>query len=156
FASRSSWRPLVTPKPAPKASQPKPCTAAQPQPSTSAPAAPKAAPSMAPAFAPRPAPAEQVSPLLMTSSVLAPHAPPAVERVPVVLDAGTGDREVIVEPTMISIAQWGRLNDGELFAKSRHIEWAVLMKRTWGLDVMKCPACGHRLRVLATIPNATV
>jgi hypothetical protein len=27
FSSRSSWRPLVTPKPPPRASQPKPCAA---------------------------------------------------------------------------------------------------------------------------------
>ena len=63
---------------------------------------------------------------------------------------------VFVEPMMLSIAHWGRLNEGELFATSRHIDWAVLMKRSWGLDVMKCSACGHRLRVLATITDPNV
>jgi len=57
---------------------------------------------------------------------------------------------------MISIAHWGRLNEGELFAKSRYIDWAVLMKRTWGLDVMQCPACSHRLRVVATLTERAV
>ncbi|XXT21167.1 hypothetical protein WME94_06310 [Sorangium sp. So ce429] len=41
-----------------------------------------------------------------------------------------GDPVVLVDPTRISIAHWGRLDEGELFAKSRHIDWAVLMKRT--------------------------
>ncbi len=63
---------------------------------------------------------------------------------------------MFVDPTMISIAHWGRLKEGELFAKSRHIDWAVLMKRTWGLDVMRCPAYTHRLRVVATITERAV
>jgi hypothetical protein len=37
---------------------------------------------------------------------------------------------VFVDPTRIAIAHWGRLDEGELFAKSRHIDWAVVMKRT--------------------------
>jgi len=48
-----------------------------------------------------------------------------------------------VEPTTISILPSGRLLDGELFATSRDVEWAVLMKRTWGLDVLACPRCGR-------------
>jgi hypothetical protein len=71
-------------------------------------------------------------------------------------DGARGDPVVFVDPTMISIAHWGRLNEGELFAESRHIDWAVLMKRTWGLDVMRCPACSHRLRVVATITERAV
>jgi len=45
---------------------------------------------------------------------------------------------VQVEPTTISILHWGRLLDGELFATSRYVQWAVLMKRTWGCDVLRC------------------
>jgi hypothetical protein len=55
------------------------------------------------------------------------------------------------EPTRITVAHWGRLDDGELFAKTRYIDWAVLMKRTFGLDVLRCPRCGARMRVLGTI-----
>ncbi|KYF90769.1 hypothetical protein BE20_16645 [Sorangium cellulosum] len=32
----------------------------------------------------------------------------------------------------------------------------MLMKRTWGLDVMRCPACSHRLRVVATVTERAV
>jgi hypothetical protein len=73
-----------------------------------------------------------------------------------IVDGAHGDPVLFVEPTMISIAHWGRLDEGELFAKSRHIDWAVLMKRTWGLDVMRCPACAHRLRVMSTITDRGV
>ena len=55
------------------------------------------------------------------------------------------------QPTMISISHWGRLLDGELFASERYVEWAVLMKRTWGFDVMRCARCSRKMRVLATI-----
>jgi hypothetical protein len=48
----------------------------------------------------------------------------------------------------------GRLDDDELFAKSRPIDGAVWMKRTWGIDVMRCPAYTHRLRVVATAHRA--
>jgi hypothetical protein len=55
------------------------------------------------------------------------------------------------EPTRITVAHWGRLDDGELFAQTRYIDWAVLMKRSFGLDVLRCPRCGRRMRVLGTI-----
>jgi hypothetical protein len=103
------------------------------------------APASAPAFAPAP----PLSPPALPSCVLAPALAPAP-----IVDGAHGDPVLFVEPTMISIAHWGRLDEGELFAKSRHIDWAVLMKRTWGLDVMRCPACAHRLRVMSTSPSA--
>jgi len=42
---------------------------------------------------------------------------------------------VLVDPTMITIAHWGRLLAGELFARARYIDWAVLMKRTFGFKI---------------------
>ena len=60
-----------------------------------------------------------------------------------------------VEPTTISIEHWGRLREGELFATSRYVEWAVLMKRTWGLNVLACPRCALKMRVLSTITDRT-
>jgi hypothetical protein len=41
------------------------------------------------------------------------------------------------EPTAITVAHWGRLDQGELFAKTRYVDWAVLMKRSFGLDVLR-------------------
>jgi voltage-gated potassium channel Kch len=57
---------------------------------------------------------------------------------------------------MISVAHWGRLEDGELFARTRYIEWAVMMKRTWGFDVLSCPTCARKMRVVATITQPDV
>jgi hypothetical protein len=34
--------------------------------------------------------------------------------------------------------------------------WADLMRRTFGLDVLACPACGGHLRLIALIENARV
>ena len=52
---------------------------------------------------------------------------------------------------MITVAHWGRLDDGELFARARYVAWAVLRKRSWGFDVLTCPRCSGKLRVLATL-----
>jgi hypothetical protein len=41
------------------------------------------------------------------------------------------------EPTAITVAHWGRLDDGELFAKTRYVDWAVRMKRSFGFDVRR-------------------
>jgi len=38
----------------------------------------------------------------------------------------------------------------------RYVAWAVLMKRTWALDVLACPRCSRKLRVLATITQPDV
>ena len=39
----------------------------------------------------------------------------------------------------------------------RNYTWAELMKRVWALDVLKCPRCQNRMRILAAIhpPEAT-
>ena len=38
----------------------------------------------------------------------------------------------------------------------RHVAWAELLRRTFGLDVLACPACGGRLRLVATIADPRV
>jgi hypothetical protein len=63
---------------------------------------------------------------------------------------------VFVDPTRISVARWGQLDDGALFARSRYVDWALMMKRTWGFDVLRCPSCSRRMRVLATLLEPTV
>jgi len=35
-------------------------------------------------------------------------------------------------------------------------QWAELMQRTFGLDVLACPRCGGRLRLVALIEQASV
>jgi hypothetical protein len=34
--------------------------------------------------------------------------------------------------------------------------WAELMRRTFGIDVLDCPRCGGRLRLLALIEHARI
>ncbi|XYI02227.1 hypothetical protein ACMHYB_21600 [Sorangium sp. So ce1128] len=60
---------------------------------------------------------------------------------------------VRVEPTTLSVLHWGRLLDGELFATSRYVQWAVLMKRTFRFDALRCPRCERKMRVLPTITD---
>src|SRR5262249_3469748 len=57
----------------------------------------------------------------------------------------------VVEPTVISVKHCRRLGEGALLATSRYLDRPTLMKRSGEIDVMKCPACGHPMRVLATI-----
>ncbi|MEP6906056.1 MAG: transposase, partial [Gemmatimonadales bacterium] len=35
-------------------------------------------------------------------------------------------------------------------------EWAELMRRTFGVDVLACPRCGGRLRLVALLEQAAV
>ena len=63
---------------------------------------------------------------------------------------------VFVDPTLISVARWGQLDDGELFARARYVDWAVMMKRTWGFNVLRCPRWSRSMRVLATLVEPSV
>ncbi len=40
--------------------------------------------------------------------------------------------------------------------RRRGILWADLMRRTFGIDVLECPRCGRRLRLIALIDEARV
>ncbi|WP_437331110.1 transposase [Sorangium sp. So ce381] len=130
FAPRSSWRSLVTPKPPARAAKSERCAGHAPLPAAPAPAAP------APAS---PAPASPCAPPALSARSLA-HAEPTVR----------------VESILISVLHWGRLLEGELFATSRYVEWAVLMKRSFGFDALRCPKCERRMRVLSTITDSAV
>jgi len=41
-------------------------------------------------------------------------------------------------------------------SRSGAYQWAELMRRTFGLDVLACPRCGGRLRLVALIEDASV
>jgi hypothetical protein len=71
----------------------------------------------------------------------------------------TGPAEPVAtaEVTTISVKHWGRLGEGELFARARYVAWAVLKQRTFGKDALLCPRCESKMRVVATITDpATV
>lgn len=79
----------------------------------------------------------------LTAATAAPIAPMSVlHAVPVASD----------DPTIITVKHWGRIRGGELYAASSRVEWAVLLRRTYGVDALRCPKCAGRMRVMATIP----
>jgi hypothetical protein len=89
---------------------------------------------------------------LAVAAAPAPAPPPAGRTAA----ATATSKVVVVDATRITVAHWGRLADGELFARARYVAWAVLMKRTYGFDVLKCPSCGRKMVVLGTITEPAV
>src|SRR6185436_18736319 len=51
-----------------------------------------------------------------------------------------------VAPNVLSLAHWARLDDGALYAPPGRMEWALLLRRTWNTDALRCPHCLGRLR----------
>jgi hypothetical protein len=79
--------------------------------------------------------------LILYYGVLAPRA---AWRVAVVSSAGSAWSDVPVADTSTA----ARCRRGYL--------WAELMRRTFGLDVLECPRCGGRLRLLALIEHRPI
>ena len=52
---------------------------------------------------------------------------------------------------MITVAHWRRILDGALYAASSRVEWAVLLRRTHGVDALRCPRCAGTMRAMATL-----
>jgi hypothetical protein len=154
FASRSSWRKRVTPKPPAGATKPKACAAPASAASSPAASPPAASPPAAspPAASPSAASPSTASP----STTSSPPSALAPSPVHAALGEASAEPVVFVDPTMISVAHWGRLEDGALFAWSSRLEWAVMMKRTWGFNVLVCPRCSRKMRVVATITQPDV
>jgi hypothetical protein len=58
---------------------------------------------------------------------------------------------VALAPNVLSVRHWDRLMHGVLYAATPRVDWANLLRRSFDVDVMKCPRCEGRLRVLAVI-----
>jgi len=41
-------------------------------------------------------------------------------------------------------------------SRARRIAWAVLLKRVFEVDALRCPACGGRMRLIAAITDPSV
>jgi hypothetical protein len=52
------------------------------------------------------------------------------------------------------VKHWNRILDGELFAMSSRVDWAVLLQRSFGFDALRCPRCDTKMRVIATLTDA--
>ncbi len=77
-------------------------------------------------------------------SALASHSPPALSPAPA---------HELLAPNIIHAKHWTRLLEGRLFAASARIDWATLLHRTFDVDVLECPTCHGRLRVLGLVTN---
>jgi hypothetical protein len=61
------------------------------------------------------------------------------------------DVELLV-PNVLSVKHWNRLHGGLLYASPR-IDWARLLSRSFDVDVLVCPKCHGRLRVLDEVTD---
>jgi hypothetical protein len=59
-------------------------------------------------------------------------------------------------PNVLALDHWNRLNSGALVATSPRVDWALLMRRTFDVDVLECPKCTGKLRVLALVDDPTI
>ncbi len=72
-----------------------------------------------------------------------------------------GDAKPIDPADVIAAALDGNRTDGtERVAKSRpglsRMDWATLLKRVWGVDILQCERCPGRLRFIAVIQERSV
>jgi hypothetical protein len=59
-----------------------------------------------------------------------------------------------VAPNILSVSHWERLVGGELYAPLSRVDWALLLRRTFDVDVKRCRNCGGRMTVGAVVTNA--
>jgi hypothetical protein len=58
---------------------------------------------------------------------------------------------ITLAPNVISVNHWDRLMGGLLYATQPRVDWARLLRRSFSVDVLECPKCHGRLRVVAVI-----
>jgi hypothetical protein len=58
---------------------------------------------------------------------------------------------IMLAPNILSVQHWDRLLGGLLYATSSRVDWASLLRRSFSVDVMECPKCRGRLKVVAVI-----
>jgi hypothetical protein len=62
------------------------------------------------------------------------------------------DVELLV-PNVLSVKHWDRLRGGLLYAASPRVDWPRLLGRSFDVDVLDCPKCHGRLRVLGEVTD---
>lgn len=81
------------------------------------------------------------------------RAEPVVSKLPVASAAFLAGAPGVDSPApnVLSVAHWAPLRGGLLFAASSRIEWALLLQRTFDIDVRQCARCRGRLSVRAAV-----
>ncbi len=59
-------------------------------------------------------------------------------------------------PNVLSVHHWHRLEHGLLYAATPRVDWPSLLRRTFEIDVLQCPRCEGRLRILSVITDEPV
>jgi hypothetical protein len=57
-------------------------------------------------------------------------------------------------PNILSVRHWSRLLGGLLYATSPRLRWPELIRRTFDVDVLECPKCHGRIRIVETVAQA--
>jgi hypothetical protein len=57
----------------------------------------------------------------------------------------------LLAPNVLSVKHWRRLLGGLLYATSPRVDWPTLLHRSFEVDILSCPSCGGRLRVLGEV-----
>ena len=146
LAPRSAWRREVVPKPREQRAA---CEAAR----TQKPGPTERRPEQHPAGDARGGPAPRAPSPPGASNT---HRGPAmsandVAMVAAVRAAPLADDVMRLAPNIISVRHWDRLLGGLLYAVSPRVDWATLLRRSFSVDVLECPKCHGRLRMIAVI-----
>jgi hypothetical protein len=59
-----------------------------------------------------------------------------------------------VGPNVLSFQHWARLLDGKLYAQTARVDWALLLRRTFDVDVSRCARCDGPVRVRAVVTDS--
>ena len=146
LAPRSAWRREVVPEPREQRAA---CEAAR----TQKPGPTERRPEQHPAGDARGGPAPRAPSPPGASNT---HRGPAmsandVAMVAAVRAAPLDDDVMRLAPNVISVRHWDRLLGGLLYAVSPRVDWATLLRRSFSVDVLECPKCHGRLRMIAVI-----
>ena len=57
----------------------------------------------------------------------------------------------LIAHNILRIQHWNRILDGELYASGPRLKWALLLRRTFRVDVMECVECKGRLRIVGMV-----
>ena len=59
-------------------------------------------------------------------------------------------------PNVVSVTHLARIAGGLLYAATSRVPWALLLRRCFEVDVLRCARCGGRVRVRAVVTNHAV
>jgi Putative transposase len=145
---RSSWRRDVVPKPPAERGCPVATRASPPSATPSTIARKPSAPPDAPANSRHEATLDTPTPPTPPPPVAASHARTTVADAP---PTSPTTEARLLAANIIGVRHWSRILHGALYAAAPRIDWARLLRRTFDVDVLRCAACGGRLRVVREV-----